>query len=298
MAYTRDALARPEPVEKKEDKGKKDIRKAVQASVTVATLIQMVEERAAGEALGNMPRGRLERLYAAAVESGREAQEDGRLSSWQSENIPDIDTMIAALEDTEDRFRWKPKPKQPEAGRIYEPGPLDGAEGSWPYVTEFHNAHLGSIAGTQAIEYEGSLSEINAETGDGFISCDETQARFRCDVHVASALLPAGLAVHDKVAFYFALSEKGRPQATSVRKLEPEDTLQRVHKVEDTLHRVPLPEDVPDGAPVSMEHSEAVIEAEPAKKLGPPDLETLKRIVQARRGRSHHQSLRQQQHGT
>eukprot|EP00930_Biecheleria_cincta_P015648 TRINITY_DN12981_c0_g1_i1.p1 TRINITY_DN12981_c0_g1~~TRINITY_DN12981_c0_g1_i1.p1 ORF type:complete len:223 (-),score=54.89 TRINITY_DN12981_c0_g1_i1:91-699(-) len=190
-------------------KAKKELQKSPRtSSVTMEELMRLIEERAHGEALEDMPRGRLERLYAAALKSGREAQQDGSFRSWQSEDVPDIETVLAALEDAEDRFRWKPPPKPPEAVRQY--------------------------------------LEVKIE---------------------------------DDALYRVALSE----EATD--KVEGED---------DALYEASLCEEGPDEAPVNMEHSEAVVveRSEPAepqgqqppKELRPPDLETLKRIVHARRG--------------
>lgn len=79
------------------------------------------------------------------------------------------------------------------------------------------------VRGGEGKQYEGVLKSISTKKefkrGYGFITCDETKATLKRDVFVDADLLPEGLQVGDKVIFTIALSEKGHPRATTVRKV-------------------------------------------------------------------------------
>lgn len=201
---------------------KKEPMEPYSAPVAMEELIRTVEEHAQGEALANMPRGRLQLLYTAAVKAGRAAGGDDSISTWNIDDIPDIETMLVELADAEDRFRLKPKPKPPEQGRVYEPGTLRGGSDRWPSVSEFHQQFKGD-----APESTGTLSSISATTGDGTIHCNEIQGR---EVSVASELLQDSdsPAAGDKVTFSWRRNEKGQPEATSVKKTDAGDAWYRI----------------------------------------------------------------------
>lgn len=66
-------------------------------------------------------------------------------------------------------------------------------------------------------EMEGSLKSLSGRHGYGFIACEEVHRIYGRDVYLPRELVTEDFKVLDRIKFKVKLSDKGHPQAESVR---------------------------------------------------------------------------------